>query len=344
MNGDDAAPHSPLTIDDVAEAAGVSRSTVSLVLRDSPLVAERTSLKVRKTIDLLGYVYNRNAALRARLSYLVGIIIPDLTNPFFSELTAGIDTVLNKEGWVALVSNSWDSIEAQDRILQRMREQKVDAVIICPAAEPSSVEKSLSMSGLRILQVLRRTGGINNYLGVDYAHGVAAAVDHLFELGHTSILFLGGERHHSAAAERHSGFEAAMRSHNLTPAHFPCALTRSAAADSVTELFSAESHPTALVCFNDVVAMGAMAGLERLGLRVGEDVSVVGFDNVVEAEFVHPPLTTIDSNARGLGAEAANIVLASVRSGAALEGTNVTPTRLVVRKSTGVVPDQRGAK
>lgn len=333
-DGNEIEPRSPLTIDDVAEAAGVSRSTVSLVLRDSPLVADATSEKVRKTIDSLGYVYNRNAALRARLSYLVGIIIPDLTNPFFSEMTAGIDTVLNKAGWVALVSNSWDSIEAQDRILQRMREQKVDAVIVCPASEPAAAAKPLSVSGLRMLQVLRRTEGINNYLGVDYTHGVAAAVEHLFELGHTSILFLGGESHHSAAAERHSGFEAAMRSHNLTPAHFPCPLTRSAAAESVTQLFSARSHPTALVCFNDVVAMGAMAGLERLGLRVGVDVSVVGFDNVVEAEFVTPPLTTIDSNARSLGAEAANIVLASVKSGAALEGTSVTPTRLVVRRST----------
>lgn len=339
MIGNEESHRSPLTIDDVARAAGVSRSTVSLVLRESQLVAAATSEKVRKTIDALGYVYNRQAAIRARLSYLVGVVIPDLTNPFFSELAAGVDTVLNQAGWVSLVGNSWDSVEGQDRILQRMREHKVDAVILCPASEPSSADKAPSTSGMRTLQVLRRTNGANNYLGVDYSHGVATAVEHLFELGHTSILFLGGERHHSAAIERHAGFGAAMHSHHLRPAHFPCALTRSAAADAVTELYGGKNkdRPTALVCFNDVVAMGAMAGLERLGLQVGKDVSVVGFDNVVEAEFVHPPLTTIDSDARGLGVEAATIVLESVRSGTALDWNSMTPTRLVVRRSTGPV-------
>ncbi|PDT04256.1 LacI family transcriptional regulator [Rhizobium chutanense] len=329
-----------LTIDDVAKVAGVSRSTVSLVLRNSGLVAERTKIAVREAAERLGYVYNRTAAIRARHSYLVGIIIPDLTNPFYSELTAGVDQVLNDSGWISLLGNSWESSASQEKILRRMHEQNVDAVIICPvtAADQSAAE-NLARSGLRVLQVLRRTEADTSYLGIDYAHGVALAVDHLSELGHTDIVLLGGERVYSAATERYEGYISSMRSHGLEPRHVPCALRRSAAAEKVRELFDKEERrPTALVCFNDVVAIGAMASLERMGLKVGRDVSVVGFDNVADAEFVQPPLTTIDTHARQLGERAATLVLDSIRNGSPMSATTIMETSLVVRDSTGKAP------
>lgn len=329
----------PLTIDDVAEAAGVSRSTVSLVLRNSQLVAGPTVEKVRETIARLGYVYNRKAAIRARLSYLVGIVIPDLTNPFFSDLTAGIDSVLNEAGWVSLLGSSGEDISRQGLILQRMQEHKVDAVIICPAVDSSAeLTEGLAQSGLRVLQVLRRVDGADNYLGIDYAHGMSLAVEHLWQQGHRDIVFLGGERYHSAAAERHAGYETSMHAHRLKPRYVSCALTRAGAADAAATLFSQNSPPTALVCFNDVVAMGAMAGLDRVGLQAGRDVSIVGFDNVAEASFISPQLTTIDSNARGLGAQAAALVLDSIQTGSRLSAGSAMQTTLVVRDSTARRP------
>ena len=144
-----------LTIDDVAKAAGVSRSTVSLVLRNSELVAEKTNVVVREAAERLGYVYNRGAALRAKQSYLVGIIIPDLTNPFFSELTAGVDQVLNDYGWISLLGNSWESGTNQEKILRRMQEHNVDAVIMCPVTSTDEeIAEHITRSGLPLLQVL----------------------------------------------------------------------------------------------------------------------------------------------------------------------------------------------
>ncbi len=328
-----------LTIDDVAKAAGVSRSTVSLVLRNSELVAEQTNTLVRDVAARLGYVYNRKAAIRSRFSYLVGIIIPDLTNPFFSELTAGVDQVLNDAGWISLLGNSWESVSNQERIFQRMHEQNVDALIICPVTDSQgSSSESFTRSGFRTLQVLRRGDMDTSYLGVDYAQGVSLAVNHLHELGHTNIVFLGGERIHSAATERYDGYVTSMRSRGLVPKHVPCALKRSAAAERVSELFKMDNPPTAFVCFNDVVAMGAMAGLERIGRRVGQDVSVVGFDNVADAEFAQPPLTTVDTHARHLGEQAATLVLDAIRTGLPIGETTIMKTSLVVRGSTGKTP------
>ncbi|MGY5775095.1 LacI family DNA-binding transcriptional regulator [Rhizobium sp. LEGMi135b] len=325
-----------LTIDDVAKAAGVSRSTVSLVLRNSELVAEHTKTTVREVAARLGYVYNRKAAIRSRFSYLVGIIIPDLTNPFFSELTAGVDQVLNDAGWTSLLGNSWESVSNQERIFQRMHEQDVDALIVCPVTDgKSAATESFTRSGFRTLQVLRRADQDTSYLGIDYAHGVSLAVNHLYELGHTNIVFLGGERAHSAATERYDGYVTSMRSHGLIPRHVPCSLKRSAAAETVGELLRMDNPPSAFVCFNDVVAIGAMAGLERIGRKVGHDVSVVGFDNVADAEFVQPPLTTVDTHARQLGEQAARLVLDGIRKGLAIDATTITKTSLVVRSSTG---------
>lgn len=327
------------TIDDVAEAAGVSRSTVSLVLRNSALVAAQTNTLVREAAARIGYVYNRKAAIRARFSYLIGVVIPDLTNPFFSELTAGVDQVLNDAGWISLLGNSWDSVANQERILLRMHEQNVDALILCPAIDSSSSAiEQMARSGLPVLQVLRRTDERSRYLGIDYAHGVALAVDHLVDLGHRSIAFLGGELSHSAARERYAGFETSMRRHGLVPHYVTCALRRSTAADAVAGLFVNGGGPTAFVCFNDIVAIGAMAGLERVGKEVGRDVSVVGFDNVAEAEFVRPRLTTVDTHARQLGATAATLLLASIRGGSPLTARTITETSLVVRGTTGPAP------
>jgi LacI family transcriptional regulator len=327
-----------LTIDDVAQAAGVSRSTVSLVLRNSTLVATPTSEKVRETIARLGYVYNRKAAIRARLSHLIGIIIPDLSNPFFSELTAGIDAVLNEAGWVSVLGSSREAVERQSLIIQRMQEHQVDALIVCPAVGSPSFA-GVAQPSLPLLQVLRHTDtASDHYLGIDYAQGMALAVEHLAALGHSSIVFLGEGPHHSAAIERRAGFEDALRRRGLEPRYKPCGLTRSDAADAAAALMADAEPPTALICFNDVVAMGAMAGLDAIGKRVGADISVVGFDNVAEASFVRPPLTTIDSNARELGAQAARLVLAAVDKRSEPAAGSVMPTRLVVRRSTGPAP------
>jgi LacI family transcriptional regulator len=213
--------------------------------------------------------------------------------------------------------------------------------LICPAIDSNQALATLiEASSFPMLQVLRHLDPATGaYLGIDYAQGVGLAVDHLCDLGHRDIVFLGEALHHSAAAERRIGFEAGMRRHGLEPRYQPCPLTRSGGAAAVEALCAAPNPPTALVCFNDVVAFGAMTSLAALGKRVGADVSVVGFDNVPEAAFVRPGLTTVDSSARLLGVEAARLILDSLRAGTPLGDRSPTrmPTRLVLRKTTGPV-------
>ena len=138
--------------------AGVSPATVSLVLRNSPLVARPTRERVQSSIDALGYVYDRAAAnLRARLTHTIGLVVCEITNPFYAELTAGIDDALDRAGWVAFLANTAESPARQDRFIERMREHRVDGLLLSPAegTDPDIVER-LHAAGMPVVQMLRR--------------------------------------------------------------------------------------------------------------------------------------------------------------------------------------------
>ncbi|WJH38041.1 LacI family transcriptional regulator (plasmid) [Aliirhizobium terrae] len=206
-----------VTLLDVARHAGVSRATASLVIRKSPLVGADTRARVEASMEALGYVYNMGAArLRADRSLTIGVVIPNLTNPFFAELLAGIETVIDAAGMVVILVNSGDQVDRQDILMTRMREHGVDGIILCPAA--GTGEEVLDRLGewhLPLVQVLRRVSDQVDYAGVDYAQGMRQAVDHLSELGHTDIAFAVHGPVHSAYEERVEGFQQAMQAKGL---------------------------------------------------------------------------------------------------------------------------------
>src|SRR5579863_4651125 len=149
-----------MTLNDIAKHAGVSPATVSLVLRNNPLAAKPTRERVQSSIDSLGYVYDRAAAnLRARHTHTVGLVVCEITNPFYAELTAGIDDVLDRAGWVGFLANTAESPARQDRFIERMREQRVDGLLLSPAegTDPEIIER-LRNFGMPLVQVLRRLG------------------------------------------------------------------------------------------------------------------------------------------------------------------------------------------
>lgn len=326
---------SKATLSDIADRAGVSRSTVSLVLRDSPLVAKKTRERVQETIDALGYVYNRGAAsMRSGRSKTVGLVISEITNPFYAELTAGIEPVLEEAGLLAFLANSYDSPARQARLVQRMREQGADGIILSPAegTDPRLVA-DLQRSGLPVVQILRQVAGTDSdYVGADYRMGVALATERLIASGHRRIAFIGAERRTSASEERLSGFRDTLARHGLAPhAVVPCPSLRVEAAEAATRLMAAPDRPTALVCHNDVIAHGALSALDRLGIAPGRDVAVVGFDNVAESAISRPPLTTVDVGTRLIGEVAARALLKRIAHPNAASERIVLPPRLVVR-------------
>lgn len=328
-----------ITLTEVARHAGVSRSTVSLVLRGSPLVAPETRDRVQASIEALGYIYNRGAAtLRAARTDVVGLLVTEINNPFYGELIAGMDEVLDEQGVVAFLGNTAESLERQDRFLQRMREHNVDGVILCPAAgsKPDLLER-LRRWRLPCVQALRfLASNDGDYAGVDYQFGLEIVTEHLIRLGHTRIAFVGGNLAHSATAARRAGFAAAMKRHGLSAdLVVRCPLTRRAGAEAVGALLDRPDPPTAALCFNDVVAFGVMLGLEARGLRAGRDMAVTGFDDVPEAALSRPALTTVATSARQIGQEAARLLLRRIADPQGAMERVILPSRLVVRESCG---------
>lgn len=331
-----------VTLLDVAREAGVSRATASLVIRKSPLVGAVTRRRVEAAIESLGYVYNLGAArMRAARSRTVGVVIPNLTNPFFAELLAGIEETLDESDLVVILANSRESEPRQATVIRRLREHGVDGLIVCPAVGTGT--KLLSDAaewGLPLVQALRYVSDTaGDYAGTDYAGGMKQAVDHLYDLGHRRIAFVTGRTMHSAHAERLAGFKAAMAAHGLADdLVLAIPLTHANAVAAAARLLQGDDPATAAVCFNDVVGLGLASGLFDLGVEVGSAFSVIGFDDVAEADLTRPKLTSVATHPRAIGEAAARLLAERVADPQRAARRIVKPTDLMKRQSCGPVP------
>jgi LacI family transcriptional regulator len=324
-----------LKLKDIAHKAKVSTSTVSLVLRESPLVADDTRKLVQRWIDDLGYIRDRGAAnLRSRTSQSVGLVVCELTNPFYAELIAGIDAVLDRHGRIAFIAHTAEDPERQDRLIRRLREQNVDGIIISAAegTSPKTIAK-LQESGLPCVQALRHVGRLSgDYVGPDIKTGVEMSVDYLVNAGHRRIAYIGAARHTSVTRERLAGFHAGLKRHGLSPgAVVRCPPTREDGFKAIATLLAGEDPPTAAIGYNDVCAFGIALGFVDAGLRPRKDFGVVGFDNIADAALVRPALTTIAIEPHRIGEEAAALLLRRIANPGGRPEHVIMPARLVVR-------------
>ncbi len=331
-----------ITLMDIADQAGVSKSTVSLVLRRSPLVRAETRERVLAIIGELGYVYHRGAAaLRSQRTQTVGLVINDVTNPFYSEFTASLDAALEREGWVAFFGNSGESPARQQMIIDRMREQGVEGIVLCPARETSpEVVDRLRASGLPCVQATRYVTDRNtDYVGQDNVLGMEMAIDHLVRLGHRRIAFIGGSKWNSSAVEREMGYRNALERHGIEYDRsliFPCETRPEVALSMVSQVLASALHPTAAVCINDFVAFGVMKGLNDHGMEPGRDFAVIGFDNRRDTALWRPALTTVSILAESVAQETANLLLRRIEDPAGeSEWIVIPPRELVIRDSCG---------
>ncbi|RNF33291.1 LacI family DNA-binding transcriptional regulator [Paracoccus methylarcula] len=327
-----------VTLGDVARVAGVSRATVSLVVRKSPLVADRTREKVEQVMADLDYVRDIGAArLRNNSSRTIGVIVPNLVNSFFTEFLSGVEQMMGDDDRVVLLANSHDDPVRQSQILQRFRGHGVDGVILCPA-EGTDPELPLRMQqwGLPLVQSLREVGDkVTDYAGADYIKGVQLAVRHLVESGHRRIAFLSVFARTSAWAERMEGFNRAITETGAEDAGIVEAeLSWEGAARSASELLKLETSPSAVLCFNDVLAAGLMLGLRRAGHEPGRDIAVVGLDDLPLAELTYPLLTSVAMIPEEIGAAAARLLARRLlKPDAEVERSIVAPS-LMIRDSS----------
>ena len=330
-----------VTLVDVARHAQVSRATASLVLRGSELVAEPTRARVLASMQTLGYVVHRGAAsLRTQRSHTVGLIVPDVTNPFFAEMTVAIEAQLDLAQHVALLGNTAETLTKQERLLAMLREYRADGVLLC-VANGTSAETidRLRLWRLPFVLFARYIEAVEaDYVGADNVAGARQATDYLLDRGHRRIAFVGGPLGSSARRDRRRGYALALTARGLTP-DAPDALagptSRAAGHQAVSELLARAEPPTAVLCYNDIVAFGVMLGLQAAGLTPGREMAVIGFDDIAEAALWWPALTTVALAPQQIGAQAAQLLLERIAAPDAPPRRLVIAPALVVRQSCG---------
>lgn len=328
-----------VTLSDVAELAQVSKATVSLVLRDNPRISQATRRRVLAAVESLGYVYNRQAAsLRTQRSDTIGLIIKDVSNPFNAELTAGGESQLALQGYSLLLGTTDDNLDKQSRMITIMLERDVDGLILSPAAGTStaSLQKWMEYCPI-VLMNQYYTALAADCVGMDNENGTARAIEHLIQQGHRRIAFVGGYETTTTRQRRLRSYRDILRKHDIecNPAHcIASPVTRRGGYDALQQLLQLPAPPDAAYCYSDVIAFGVMLGLRAAGIEAGGSFAVVGFDDVPEASLWRPSLTTVETDPKGMGARAAQLMLRRIAEPEMSIQRVIMPSRLIERDST----------
>ncbi len=282
----------------VASLAKVSIATVSRTINGSPLVSERLSKRVWQAIKQLNYFPNTHArTLVSGRSRLLGIIVENITNPFFPELVQSFEEIAVRNGYEILVSSSNSDPAVLTNCVRRMLERKVDGVAVMTFGEEESVLDQLVHRNVPIvLAEFRLEDPKASTILLDYLSGIRAAVNHLHALGHRSIAFLAGPHFLHSAVTRENDFRSAMQSAGLAIQKkwvIECDHTLKGGMAGFAQLQRLAARPTAIVCSNDMTAIGVLRAAYAAGVRVPQDLSVIGLDDIDFAEYTLPPLTTI---------------------------------------------------
>jgi LacI family transcriptional regulator len=334
------------TIIDVANTAGVSKSTVSLVLQNSPLVREETRALIRDAMAALGYVYNRSAAnLRSANAGLIGLVINDLRNPFFTEFATSLQMALSVRGYATIIANTDEHPRVQATVVGAMIEHGVSAFIISPAYsdtnaafEATAPFEAIKRAGIPTMQVLRKVDprtDIFPFAGPDYAAGGRIATGHMLATGAQRVAFVGGLDGRPITQERMAGYLAALAAVDKTPFVVTGRATRSFGHETALRLTKEHPDVDAVLCFNDQVALGMLSGFAVAGRRVGPDVRVVGFDGIEECAEAFPTLSSVDCGITTFGQAIAATVLSWLENQTAPPPETRTPVELIIRDSSG---------
>jgi DNA-binding LacI/PurR family transcriptional regulator len=325
----------------VAALARVSIATVSRTINGSPVVSEKLSKRVWQAIHQLGYLPNTQArSLVSGRSRLLGIIVENITNPFFPELIQNFEEVAVAHGYEILVSSSNSNSTVLTNCVRRMLERKVEGVAVMTFGDEEPVLNQLTHRKIPIvLAEFKLDDSKSSTIVLDYKSGMHAAVKHLAELGHKRIAFLAGPPTLHSAVTRRNDFQSAMREVGLSIEKkyiVECDHMLKGGMAGFQQLQTLPTQPTAIVCSNDMTAIGVLRAAYNARLHVPQDLSVIGLDDIDFAEFTLPPLTTI----RLSRAELARAAFEALRLQAE-DGTNpklqrefLVSTSLVVRGST----------
>jgi LacI family transcriptional regulator len=331
-----------MNISEVAARAKLSTATVSRAINQSELVRPRTAERVWKIIRELGYYPNTQArALVSGKTRMFGLIISDIVNPFFPELVKSFEFAAIHNGYEVIVANTDYNSERMAVCVRRMVERKVDGVAIMTSEIDRRLLAELSNRQLPIVFLdIGKSKPLISDISVDYNKGISEAVQHIVALGHRDIGFISGPLTLKSARIRRSAFLKRMAASGIKD-NRRTVVEGNHKIDggeiAMTRLLSSPRPPTAVLTSNDLTAIGALRAIQRTGLRVPEDVSLVGFDDIELSQFTNPPLTTIRLSRDELGRKAFDALFRMVQGlPHSAQQINIS-TSLVIRESTGPV-------
>ncbi len=333
----------PVRMKDIASDLGLSIVTVSKVLRDHPDISAETREKVLKRMKEVNYRPNLAArALVTGRTYSVGLVVPDLVHPFFGEVAKSMSRVLRKNGYNLVISSSEEDPELEQQEVEQLLARRVDALIIASAQGGVPMFQRIEEQRTPYILIDRRPAGLTaNFIGMDDPAAGRLATEHLISLGRRRIAHIAGPPAVSTATGRLDGFRRALAARQiaLDPDYL---IVREHGDDSsdqsgyeaMRKLLTLSPLPDGVFCYNDPTAMGAMEAIIERGLRIPEDIAIVGCGNVRYAAFLRVPLTTIDQQSEEIGDRSAKLPLAQIEAkGAARPKTILLEPNLIIRQS-----------
>ncbi|HEY0259334.1 MAG TPA: LacI family DNA-binding transcriptional regulator [Lacisediminihabitans sp.] len=339
-----------VTIVDVAARAGVAISSVSSALNDRPGVSEETRRRIVQAAHDLGFVPSlRGRSLSAKRAFSVGLVVhrdPYVleSDPFFGSFIGGIETVLGPRGYALILQMGSEPGDALDRYRTLAANRRVDGVFLSELGVDDQRVPLVQELGLPAVGVNPEPGFPLPAVRQSHVDGIRALVDHLVGLGHRRLALVTGPREFIHSGQRRRAWTDALEDAGLASAEVVEGdFTYDSGVAAASRLLAERDpgqRPTAVMCSNDLSAIGFMARAGELGVRVPEELSVAGFDGIQLGTYVRPTLTTIATQPRLLGAEAARLLL-QVIGGEAVVDVDVDPARLVVRRSTAIAPTVR---
>ena len=326
----------------IARMANVSIATVSRTINRVSTVNPKMAKRVWDVIEKLDFVPNTQArALVSGRSKIFGLVVSEITNPFFPELIQGFEDIAVENGYEILVSSTNHDPKRMSHCIRRMLERKVEGVAIMTFGieEPLLDQLAKRKVPLVFIDIGPDRPGVS-VLKVDYHHGIRRAVQHLAALGHRQIAFVTGPMRLHSAQSRLAAFSKSMQECGITPEPNQIVEgdhTLEGGVAAMERLLLLDPLPTAVVCSNDMTAIGVLHKLYRKGLRVPDDISVIGFDDIHIAEVMMPPLTTVQMSRLDIAKAAFGALRSQVESPEQTHGKREfdIPTELIVRESTG---------
>jgi DNA-binding LacI/PurR family transcriptional regulator len=334
-----------VSIKDIAKAAGVSHSTVSRALSDSPLVSDETKAHIQRLAKEMGYSPNSLArSLVTRQTYTVGVVVTTIADPFIAAVVQGIEATAQDHGYTVILCNSGAVPEREIAAVETLRSKRVDGVIVTSSRIGALYLEHLERIGVPIVLINNHNEESGRYtftVTVDNQHGGRLATKHLIDLGHRRIAYVTAPADHSSDLDRMTGYQQALTEAELEPDP-ALVIPGNGRADggerALETLRALTAPPAAVFCYNDMTAVGLMTAARRAGLSVPQDLAVVGFDDIPFATYFHPSLTTIAQPKIEMGQLAMKMALSlmPISDGDSEEELSnvVVKGKLIVRAST----------